>query len=180
MLDESRLIDPAAPRQPASIAAVPAPSATPTTASTAGACIQVRLALRLPREDTGAVTVTRRVLDAALAALGVTNDCRSDIALALTEACANAVAHARSGNNYRVTASTHANLCVVEVADTGIGLDLDLIPAEPPAPTARGGRGLHLIRACTDGMELRPGRPHGLTVRMVKVLAWNGPASSGP
>ena len=147
MLDESRLIDPAAPRQPASIAAVPAPSATPTTASTAGACIQVRLALRLPREDTGAVTVTRRVLDAALAALGVTNDCRSDIALALTEACANAVAHARSGNNYRVTASTHANLCVVEVADTGIGLDLDLIPAEPPAPTAESGRGLHLIRA---------------------------------
>jgi serine/threonine-protein kinase RsbW len=180
MLHKSRLTDPAAPRQPASIAAVPAPSATPTTASTAGACIQVRLALRLPREDTGAVTVTRRVLDAALAALGVSNDCRSDIALALTEACANAVAHARSGNNYKVTASTHANLCVVEVADTGIGLDLDLIPAEPPAPTAESGRGLHLIRACTDGMELRAGRPHGLTVRMVKVLAWNGPASSGP
>ena len=74
-----------------------------------------------------------------------------------------------------MTASTHANLCVIEVADTGIGLDLDRIPAEPPAPTARSGRGLHLIRACTDGMELRAGRPHGLTVRMVKVLAWNRP-----
>jgi hypothetical protein len=72
-----------------------------------------------------------------------------------------------------VTASTHANLCVIEVADVGIGLDLGRIPAEPPAPTAKSGRALHLIRACTDGMELRAGRPHGLTVRMVKVLTWN-------
>jgi serine/threonine-protein kinase RsbW len=173
MLDKSPLIHPTAPGvQPARIPAAPAPAATPTTASTPGAGIQVRLALRLPREDTGAVTVTRRVLDAALAAMGVTNECRSDIALALTEACANAVAHAQLGNDYRVIASTHANLCVIEVADTGVGLDLDRVSAGPPAPTAESGRGLHLIRACTDGMELRAGRPHGLTVRMVKVLAW--------
>jgi anti-sigma regulatory factor (Ser/Thr protein kinase) len=61
---------------------------------------------------------------------------------------------------------------VIEVADTGIGLDLDRIPTGRPAPTAESGRGLHVIRACTDGMELRARRPHGLTVRMVKVLAW--------
>jgi serine/threonine-protein kinase RsbW len=173
MLDKSPLTDPAVPgRLPACIPAAPAPAAPPMTASTLGAGIQVRLALRLPREGTGAVTVTRRVLDAALAAMGVTNECRSDIALALTEACANAVAHAQFGDDYRVTASTHANVCVLEVADTGIGLDLDRIPAGRPALTAESGRGLHVIRACTDGMELRAGRPHGLTVRMVKVLAW--------
>ena len=92
MLDKSLLTDPTAPgRQPATIPAAPAPATTATTASTPGPDIQLRLALRLPRDDTGAVTVTRQVLDAALAAMGVTNECRGDIALALTEACANAV-----------------------------------------------------------------------------------------
>ena len=173
MLDKSPLTAPAAPgRIPACVPAAPAPAATRTTASTPGAGIQVQLALRLPRENPGAVTVTRRVFDAALTAMGVTDECCSDIALALTEACANVVAHAQFGDDFRVTASTHANVCVIEVADTGIGLDLDRIPAERPAPTAQSGRGLHVIRACTDGMELRAGRPHGLTVRMVKVLAW--------
>jgi hypothetical protein len=53
MLDKSSLTDPAAPgRQPACFPAAPAPAATPTTAWTPGAGIQVRLALRLPREDT--------------------------------------------------------------------------------------------------------------------------------
>jgi serine/threonine-protein kinase RsbW len=118
------------------------------------------------------VGITRRVLDAALAAMGITGRCRHDIATALTEACANAVVHSRLGDDYQVTVSTQSNQCVIEVADTGIGLDPARITAEPPEPTAESGRGFYLIRACTDRMELRAVRPHGLVVRMVKILTW--------
>ena len=47
-----------------------------------------------PRDATS-VPLTRRVLDAALASLGVTEDCRADVRLALSEACTNVVRHAR-------------------------------------------------------------------------------------
>jgi serine/threonine-protein kinase RsbW len=169
MLDSSLPTSPIAqPREPA-----PVPVG-PITGWRPGDGIQVRLALSLPRDDTGIVAVVRGVVDGALAALGVTPECRSDLALALTESCANVVIHAQSGDDYQVTVSTHADRCVIEVADTGVGLDLDRIPAEPPEPTAVSGRGLHIIRACTDEVELRPVRPHGLAIRMVKVLAWDG------
>jgi serine/threonine-protein kinase RsbW len=134
--------------------------------------IQVRLALCLPRADAAAVAVTRRVLDGALAAIGVTDDCRGDIALALAEACANVVAHAQLGEEYHVTASTDADRCVIEVADTGIGLDVERLTADPVDRTVESGRGLQLIRACTDGIELLAVHPHGLTIRMTKTLAW--------
>jgi serine/threonine-protein kinase RsbW len=168
MLERSPLTGPSAPpREPASLPTVPINGWRP------GEGLQVRLALSLPREDTAVVAVVRRIVDTALAALGVTQECRGDIALALTESCANAVSHAKVGDDYHVTVSTHADRCVIEVADTGIGLDLDRIPAEPPEPTAVSGRGLHIIRACTDEMELRAVRPHGLAIRMVKMLAWD-------
>ena len=52
--------------------------------------MEVQLSLALPR-DRSTVPLTRRVLDAALAVFAVTKDCRDDISLAVTEACANAV-----------------------------------------------------------------------------------------
>jgi hypothetical protein len=61
---------------------------------------------------------------------------------------------------------------VIEVADAGIGLDVERVTAEPIEPTADGGRGLQLFRACTDGMELLAVHPHGLMIRMTKTLAW--------
>jgi serine/threonine-protein kinase RsbW len=145
----------------------------PLSAWMPGADVQIRLELCLPRADAGAVAVIRRVLDVALAALGVTDECRGDIALALTEACANAVAHAHLGDEYQVSACADADRCVIEVTDTGVGVDFGRVTA---APTADSGRGLQLIRACTDRMELRAVRPHGLTIRMTKMLTWESNA----
>src|ERR1700723_3347170 len=58
--------------------------------------MEIKMVLFLPR-DAASVPVSRQVLDGCLETLGVTEDTRIDIALALSEACANVVQHARSG-----------------------------------------------------------------------------------
>ena len=66
--------------------------------------MEIKMALYLPR-DAASVPVTRRVLDRCLETLGVTPDTRADIALALSEACANVVQHAGPGEEYQVQVS---------------------------------------------------------------------------
>src|ERR1700689_1523288 len=79
--------------------------------------VEINLVLYLPR-DTASVPVTRQVLDGCLETLGVTPDTRADIALALTEACANVVLHAGPGDEYEVQARTRNGQCVIEVVNT--------------------------------------------------------------
>ena len=75
------------------------------------------MALFLPR-DAASVPVSRQVLDGCLETLGVTPDTRTDIALALSEACANVVQHAGPGVEYEVLATTRDGRCVIEVVNT--------------------------------------------------------------
>ena len=58
--------------------------------------MEIKVALSLPR-DAASVPVTRQVLDCCLDRLGVAADTRADIALALSEACANVIQHAGPG-----------------------------------------------------------------------------------
>jgi serine/threonine-protein kinase RsbW len=132
--------------------------------------VHVRLTLHLPR-DPGTVAMIRRVLDSALALLAVAEDCRDDITLALSEACTNAINHAQVGDAYDVVVAVHADVCVFEVIDTGVGLRPDhLDRGSLPDLVSEHGRGLVVIRTCTDSLELRPVHPHGLAVRMSKTL----------
>jgi len=132
----------------------------------------LRLSARLPCEATS-VAVVRRLVDGALAAIGVEDECRADIVLALNEACSNAVEHARTATEYEVAVTVDRKRCVAEVIDHGVG------PASTPVdigrsdPSAHRGRGLQLIHAVTDGLELRGVEPHGLAVRMTKLLTWS-------
>src|ERR1700721_67413 len=84
--------------------------------------VEINMVLYLPR-DTASVPVTRQVLDGCLATLGVTPDTRADIALALTEACANVVQHAGPVEEYLVQVSARSGQCAIEVinADGGNG-----------------------------------------------------------
>jgi serine/threonine-protein kinase RsbW len=135
----------------------------------------LRLALSLP-QDAATVPVSRRVLNSALAAIGVEEDCRADICLALAEACANVIMHARSGEEYDVTVTAEADRCVIEVVDAGGGpLPADL-PVELPGNDAETGRGLMIIQAMTDAAQLSVGPAGGLAIRMVKRLVWRSDA----
>lgn len=113
--------------------------------------VEVRLAMSLPR-DRATVPLTRRILDSALTVLGITKDCREDIGLAVGEACANAVQHAEHGADYGVTVTIQEDRCVIDVVDDGVGLDAgELTEAGPEDET---GRGLRIIRALADVVEL--------------------------
>jgi len=54
--------------------------------------VEISLDLLLPR-DAASVPATRRLLNAALTALGVEEDIRVDIGVMLTEACTNVIKH---------------------------------------------------------------------------------------
>ncbi|MGI5245177.1 ATP-binding protein [Dactylosporangium sp. CA-139066] len=137
--------------------------------------MEVRLSLSLPR-DRSTVPLTRRVLDAALAVFSVTKECRDDIGLAVGEACANAVQHADSGADYEVTVTIHEDRCVIDVVDDGTGMESADLPDAPP--DAETGRGLKIIHALADMVELRRRQPRGMVLRIVKLLTRSSPAYS--
>jgi len=74
------------------------------------------------------VPVMRRVLGDTLDRLGLDASCVGDILLAVTEACSNVVRHAGPERAYEVVAHVGSKRCLVEIVDSGRGLD----PANPP------------------------------------------------
>jgi serine/threonine-protein kinase RsbW len=141
--------------------------------------MEIKMVLFLPR-DAASVPVSRQVLDGCLETLGVTEDTRTDIALALGEACANVVQHAGSGMDYEVLATTRDGKCVIEVVNCGdrgeapvtAGPALGLPSAEPVPATAEHGRGLKIIDAVVDNLELTGDGRDGTTVHFEKNLSW--------
>lgn len=74
------------------------------------------------RREAASVPLARRVLLDTMSTAGVDPDQSHDIALALTEACANAVEHVRSaeaGDTFQVTAAIREGRLHVQVMDSG-------------------------------------------------------------
>jgi serine/threonine-protein kinase RsbW len=137
--------------------------------------VEIKMVLYLPR-DAASVPVSRQVLDGCLQTLGVTPDTRTDIALALSEACANVIQHAGPGDEYEVLASARRGRCVIEVVNTGTGTDGGGLPfaapEEPLSPTAEHGRGLKIIDAVVDNVRLSSNDRQGTVVHFEKALDW--------
>jgi serine/threonine-protein kinase RsbW len=139
--------------------------------------MEIRMSLSLPR-DAASVPVTRQVLDCCLQTLGVMPDTRGDIALALSEACANVILHAGEGREYDVVATASDGRCIIEVVDTGS--HVPLAPTRHRVPDQRindesslmaeSGRGLQIIDAVSDKMSLLD--RDGTTVHFEKILDW--------
>jgi serine/threonine-protein kinase RsbW len=132
--------------------------------------MEITMVLHLPR-DVASVPVSRRVLDGCLETLGVTPDTRADIALALTEACANVVQHAGPGEEYQVQVGTGDGQCVIEVVNAG-GTDGITLTDDPVPVNAEHGRGLKIINAVVDNLRLSGSTGHGTTVHFEKKLDW--------
>lgn len=147
--------------------------------------MEISVVLFLPR-DAVSVPVSRQVLDHCLETLGVIPDTRADIALALSEACANVIQHAGPGEEYEVKVSAKNRQCVIEVLNTGSregepagGSDpgkersAGIAVADDPVPTtAEHGRGLKIIDAVTDNLQLTGSLCQGTTVHFEKTLEW--------
>jgi len=155
--------------------------------------MEIKMVLFLPR-DSLSVPVSRQVLDSCLATIGVTPDTRADIALALSEACANVVQHAGPGEEYEVQVRAKNRRCVIEVVNTGRphaepALDAGAAAAngrrgdggypgglaladDQVSGLAEHGRGLKIIDAVTDNLRLTGDQGHGTTVHFEKALEW--------
>jgi serine/threonine-protein kinase RsbW len=156
--------------------------------------VEINMVLYLPR-DAASVPVSRQVLDGCLEVLGVMPGTRTDIALALTEACANVIQHAGPGDEFEVRARAIGGRCVIEVVNAGSGPAASsdgqprpedelaaLRPGEELArlrpddelapPTAEHGRGLAIMDAVVDNLRLTGNGSSGTTVHFEKPLSW--------
>ena len=139
--------------------------------------MEIKVVLSLPR-DAASVPVSRQVLNNCLETLGVMPDTRADIALALSEACANVILHAGPGDQYEVHASARDGRCVIDVVNTGDQPE-PMAPARGPwpatgaasaadaalgAPPAEHGRGLKIIDAVADNLQLTGNIRNGTTI----------------
>jgi serine/threonine-protein kinase RsbW len=134
--------------------------------------VAATLVLSLPR-NVSSVPLTRRVLDAALASLGVSEDCRADVRLALSEACTNVIRHAGPCQSYQVQVGFDERECTIEVTDDGPGLPADAATGPMAQVLDESGRGLRIIALVMDEVEVEPRRPRGTLLRLVKRLTWN-------
>ena len=157
--------------------------------------MEVKMVLYLPR-DAVSVPVTRQVLDSCLETLGVTPDTRADIALALSEACANVIQHAGPGEDYEVQVSAKNCRCAIEVVNAGsrngepvlgssgtVGAgdgrradgeqpDGFALTDDPLSAIPEHGRGLKIIDAVADNLQLMGNQRQGTTVHFEKTLEW--------
>jgi serine/threonine-protein kinase RsbW len=133
--------------------------------------MRLSLVLCLPR-DAETVRVTRNVLDASLTALGVSAGIRDDIILALGEACANVIEHADFSDEYEVRVQLTNDRCVVEVVDTGRGFDSATLnrARTDQLATAEHGRGLMIIDALAENLQITTGPLEGAMIRFEKPL----------
>jgi serine/threonine-protein kinase RsbW len=110
--------------------------------------VRITYTLTLPAE-VESVPTARSICRANLSLLRVSESSIDDVALALTEACANVVKHA-AGHRYQVRMSIDDALCVIEVIDSGVGFDPESVPAPDPDDLLPDGRGLLLMESLVD------------------------------
>lgn len=138
-------------------------------AARGGGELKIEVALCLPR-DAASVAVARDVTMAALTQLGVDAECVDDIRLAVSEASANVIEHAGSGDEYEVRLDITEKVCEIRVVDSGHGFDFESLGDEMPDPMSPRGRGLALMHALVDGVDFVSAPESGTVVRLVKWL----------
>jgi serine/threonine-protein kinase RsbW len=125
--------------------------------------MRLQLQLSLP-SDVALVPRSRQALHCWLAGFCVDETEIGDVVLAFDEACANVVRHAFPGNvgDLRVSAVLDREHVMLAVEDDGVGFEPDTVP-EPSDPLAMSGRGLAIIRALMQEVEVESPRPGGGT-----------------
>ena len=131
--------------------------------------MEIRYSLRLPRDEI-TVPLVRTICRDAMKRLGVTPDCQGDVALALTEACANVVQHAGGDNEYEVLIEFTGEICHIRVVDTGRGIDLRDSNRTETILDHDSGRGIVLMRLLVDRIAFESRPEDGTIVHLQKRL----------
>jgi len=136
-----------------------------------GKHMRVQLDLSLPREAVS-VPLARHTVSAALLAAGVEPACVSDVGVALSEACTNAVQHAVAGVTYEVMVSISDEQVAIEVVDSGSGFGQREVAPGTPDHAAENGRGMTLMHALSDLGVFDSVDGEGGSVHLTKRLRW--------
>jgi len=131
--------------------------------------VEIRYSLRLPR-DVVTVPLVRTICRDAMHRLGVTPDCQGDVALALTEACANVVQHAEGVSEYEVNIEFCGGLCHIRVVDKGAGIDITDSSRTETFLDRDSGRGVVLMRLLVDRIAFESRPEDGTIVHLQKNL----------
>jgi serine/threonine-protein kinase RsbW len=137
----------------------------------------------LPREA-ASVGKARRMLRDSASLAGMDPDVSFDLGVALTEACANVIEHAGQAEGYWVTAGISDERCWIDVIDDGVGFAPRRlaehsvasrrrnarIACVPLAETPEGGRGLMLIEALCDRVDIRNHPARGAMIHFERDL----------
>ena len=117
---------------------------------------------------------TRRAIDGYLADVGTDPEQRSDVVLALDEACANVVRHAfphGTTGTIDVRVELTEDVIIVQVEDQGVGFDPFEVPLREVELEDQAGRGLRIIRQLMSSVQVEsPTVSGGTRVRMAKHL----------
>jgi len=132
--------------------------------------VEIRYSLRLPR-DVVTVPLVRTICRDAMHRLGVTPDCQGDVALALTEACANVVQHAGGDESeYEVQVEFTGGICHIRVVDQGRGIDVRDSSRTETILDQDSGRGIVLMRLLVDRIAFESRPEDGTIVHLQKRL----------
>lgn len=134
--------------------------------------MKIEVALCLPG-DAQTVAMVRRMTVAALAELGVTDDCLDEIRLAISEACTNVIEHADDDDEYEVRLEIQDQVCEIKVIDRGHGFDAASLSRSFPAPDSARGRGIALMHALVDHIHFDSQPERGTVVHLIKELAFD-------
>ena len=126
--------------------------------------VKITYSIHLP-SDVASVPVARSMCRANLALVKVEQQSIDDVALALTEACTNAVLHA-AARSYVVDVVVDGDLCQIDVCDEGRGMK-DRAAANSER---EGGRGLDLMETLVDTLNFRQREKRGTLVSFSKQL----------
>ena len=133
--------------------------------------MELSLALTLPRDEQ-TVPVARHVVRNAMDQVGVEETCVYDVELALSEACTNVLLHSGPGDQYVVRLDLGDRLGMIRVIDVGHGFDSARLQAEDHLPQDERGRGLGLMQALVDRVDLISRSEAGTIVTLEKALTY--------
>ena len=138
--------------------------------------MKLDVAICLPQEYE-TVGLIRRLVSDTLLTFGVTEACVDDVALALSEACTNVVEHAADDDEYEVRVEVEDDHCTISVANTADGVDASALTGVLPDTTSVSGRGVAIMRAVMDRVDLVSEPETGTIVQLYKQL---DPTPGGP
>jgi serine/threonine-protein kinase RsbW len=90
--------------------------------------------------------------------------------LALSEACTNVIEHAVADEEYEVRLRVKRDQCVISVTNTVEGFDTAQLGSGMPDRSLLRGRGVPIMSAVMDHVDVNSAPSQGTIVRLVKAL----------